>query len=104
MTIRPIDMQTLIPRASEVSRVQHIRESQTSAQQQIAQAQVRVQAEQSQRQVMESRDTAQGTGVHPDGRGRSAKEQTPRRRSRGKADTPNVVEEPGKGRRLDIKL
>lgn len=105
MTIRPVDMQTLIPRSSEVSRVQHMRESQAGSQQQVAQAQIRQQADQSLRQVVQSQETPKGTSLHPDGGGGSAGRQTPRRRGRGKAEeVVEAPEEPGKGKRLDIKM
>lgn len=104
MTIRPVDLQTLIPRSSEVSRVQHSRESQPGMQQQVAQAQIRLQAEQNQRQVVQSKETAHEAGVNPDGRGGASGEQRRRRRSAAKAEAAEVVEEPGKGTRLDIKV
>lgn len=102
MTVRPIDMQTLIPRSSEVSKVQYARESQPTAEQQQAQMKIRHQADQGQRQVNQAEMTPPESRIHPDGE--SGKERRQHQRGRSKKDQPDELAEPGKGSRLDLKL
>jgi hypothetical protein len=103
MTLRPVDMQTLIPRSGEVSRSQHVRETQPRTEQQQAEMQTRMLVDQAMRQVNQTEVMEKST-VNPDGRGPGGGAEGERRRRRAPEQKPDEVKEPGKGNRLDVKL
>lgn len=108
MTIRPIDLQVLIPKASEISRVSHTQEIQAQNQQQQFAAQFEQAVQTRQKRVLES-NQAQGQRVRSDkeSRGRGQKENTDKDNKR---NNPEATKEegtgyvkPGLGSHVDIK-
>lgn len=103
MNIRPIDLQVLIPRTTEVSKVQQVADQQTVLQQQQSAAALQQLAANRQHQVQQS---PRGTGgkVDPD-----AQQENKRRDSyngKGRRRRENDAEEdtdPIRGHTIDIK-
>lgn len=105
MTVRAVDMQTMLPRLTEAGRA-HSQEQQHPAVVQHAQtAQVQARAERAQSQVNEKSPVEQAA-VHKDGsKGAGGGQPQPERRPRQKAGEKEAgAPEPGVGRRLDVKL
>jgi hypothetical protein len=73
MTIRPIDLQVLIPKASEVNRVSHMQEIQSQNQQQQFMTQFKQAIQNRQKRVLETKES-EGQRIQSDqnsrGRGR----------------------------------
>lgn len=105
MTVRSIDMQVLIPRATEVSRVQQITDQQTSLQQQQF-------AQQLQAVVAHRRQYAQPlaktdhAAVHDQGARQEGREQREAERHQPSMHADDVDDggtEPSKGHIIDIR-
>lgn len=105
MTIRSIDMQVLIPRATEVSRVQQITAQQTSLQQQQFAQQLQIVVAHRQ-QYAQPLATAERTAVHDEGtrQGRRQEQEKEQRRPSAPAEAgPDSSAEPMKGHVIDIR-
>lgn len=105
MTVRGVDMQTMIPKLTEASRMQHQAEQQANVAQHGQAAQLQAQAQRAQQQVAH-RDPSGKVAARKDGQGqgggRDRGEQQPRRGKAEEAKQPPA--EPGLGTRLDVKL
>jgi hypothetical protein len=107
MTVRPVDLQTLIPRSGEVGRIQQVRDNESAVAQHQAAAQFRVRSEEGATRVAEmpTPEKAQ-VQTDADGKGRKDRQERARRSGRQHEDRSGQPgpAEPGKGLRLDIKL
>lgn len=104
MSIRPVDMQTLLPRTHEVGRQQHSAEMQPQVMQHALSARAQERSAQERRQVRQ-KDPAEQAAIREDrrrggGQGRSRKESESEQKER-KAGSKGP-EAPGN--RLDVKL
>lgn len=90
MTIRPIDLQVLIPKAAEVNRVSHTQEIQAQIQQQQFTTQLKQSIRSRQKRVLES-DETEGQRIQYElgSRGRGRKE------ARNKSDKDDKVSDQG---------
>lgn len=106
VTVRAVDMQTMIPRLTEASRQQQQADSRPQVMQHNQTAVVQAQTERAQQAVFHKPQAEQGT-VHRDGgnKGGSGGEGQPRqpRRQKAEAGREGPVE-PGRGHRLDVKV
>lgn len=95
MTVRSVDLQTMIPRTGEAGRIQHARENLAGAAQQAGTVKVKQQDDRKRRQVTGSKE-AEKLRVSPDGRNGSG--------GGAKRSKDEPEGEPGKGGRLDVKV
>lgn len=105
MTVRAVDMQTMIPRLNEVSRIQAQAEVQPHVAQHAHAQVVQGQAQRAQQQVRQTAQAQQGK-VRQEGERRQGGQQ-PQARSGGKEQSRQGQEapaQPGVGNRLDVKL
>ncbi|HEX3033130.1 MAG TPA: hypothetical protein VHS59_13020 [Bacillota bacterium] len=106
MTLRPIDMQTMLPKVPEVSRTQQIQNNQEQHQAQQFATEMNKQAKQAENQVQNSKET-EGKSVSRDkGKPSSGREQSPNEEHQEKEQAPELIlpPDPNKGTRLDIKV
>lgn len=104
MTVRSIDLQVLIPRATEVSRIQQVSDQQAALQQQQSAADWQRLAANRQQQVQKSPQSAGGK-IEPDAK-EGGREREPGqrqdRRSRADEEAAEGVD-PVRGHTIDIK-
>lgn len=105
MGVRPIDLQVLIPRSTEVSRIQQVSDQQAALQQQQGAAEWQRLAAHRQQQVQQSPQNAGGK-VEPDahrdgGHGQDADHRHDRRRKAEEEEAEGV--DPVRGHKIDIK-
>lgn len=93
MAIRPLDMQTMIPKTTEVSRLQQIEQQRPSGEQQQFGQQLQKQVQQNSQQVIQTNSTEKqfiqkdrGKGSNPEGKNRKGK------KDGGKPDTKKRIE------------
>ncbi|HWI62390.1 MAG TPA: hypothetical protein VNT75_11165 [Symbiobacteriaceae bacterium] len=108
MTVRAVDMQTMIPRLNEASRLQHQAEQQPQLAQHVRTAVEQARVERAQSQVNAKMPTEHATTVKRDGGGQSGGgggQPQPRARKDGKAGAKEQQPtEPGRGHKLDVKV
>lgn len=116
MSIKSVDMQTLIQKTTEVGRTQKVQDDQPhTAQQQFA-VRLQQEAEARSRQIT-ARKEVDRPSVQPDGKGAAGRDQSGRQAGAqgsplrdseqdagGAAGEGSLARDPGKGRLLDIKL
>lgn len=105
MTVRLVDMQTMVPRLTEASRLQHNSDVQPQVAQHAQAAQGQQRVERQQRQVIQRSPTEQAT-VARDGRqggGGAGGQHLPQRRPKSEAHGEEPAG-PRPGNRLDVKL
>lgn len=104
MSVRSIDLQVLIPRATEVSRIQQLSNHQAELEQQQSAAQWQQLAAARQQQVQH---TPQGAGgkVEPDAKEGKGRREGDGRKGRRRDDEAEAVEgaDPVRGHMIDIK-
>lgn len=110
MTVRAVDMQTMIPRVGEVGRMQQEAQTRPLALQHVQTALVQSAAERAQHQVGE-KPAPQKVAARKDGDGGEgqggARREPQGRRAKGQAGQEPKAEaprQPGLGQRLDVKL
>jgi hypothetical protein len=109
MTVRAVDMQTMLPRLSEAGRPHAQAEAQPALTQHAQTARVAAQAERAQHQVSQKASPEQ-KGVRPDGggQGKGGRERGNGQRPGARRDAEKSGQEAqadsGVGRRLDVKL
>jgi len=92
MTIRPIDLQVLIPKASEIHRVSHTQELQSQIEQQQFASQLKQEVQKRQKRVSEANETeGQRVRTDQDSRGRGRRENP--HKDRQESDPENTKEE-----------
>lgn len=104
MTIRPMDLQVLIPKASEINRVNHIQDIQSQIQQQQFAAQFAQAVQKKQKQVLETSQTeGQRIRAKKDSRGRgSGGNKQPQQKDNAEDDGDKHLN-PNLGNHIDIK-
>lgn len=104
MTIRAIDLQVLIPRVTEVSKVQHIADQQVAAQQQQVAAQQQQAVALRQQQVQQTPQNA-GAKVNPDGERGERRQEERHKEGRGQENEAEEksAADPIRGHTIDIK-
>ena len=110
MTIRPVDLQVLIPRVTEVSKIQHVIDHQNNLQQQQFAGQWQQISANRQQQVqgtVKSEDGKVGREKHPKEQSRSKNGQKHKDVNQGNTDADMVNhasnEDPVRGNLIDIK-
>jgi DNA-binding protein H-NS len=108
MTVRAVDMQTMLPRLAEAGRLQQQVDAQPALTQHAQTAQVAAKAERAQHQVNQ-KASAEQTPVRKDGGGRGGSGGGPPGERPGGRRPPaepakELSVEPGLGHRLDVKL
>lgn len=105
MTLRPIDMQVLLPKISEVNRGQPIQNQQDQTEQQQFAAQFQKQAEIQRHQVQNSNKT-EGSKIDQQAKekGSSRQQEDKNAKDRQKDEQTAGTKDPGKGNLLDIKI
>jgi len=105
MTVRAVDMQTMIPRLNEASRLQHQAEQQPQlaqhAQTLVAQARTERAQHQVNAKMPAEHATLEKDGRSPGGGGGQSRARKDGKQSAGKEAQPA---EPGLGHRLDVKV
>lgn len=106
MTVRAVDMQTMIPRLNEASRQQHQTDTRPQVMQHNQTAVMQAQTERAQQAVMHKPQAEQGTvrrdGGQKGGGGQSGEGRQSRQQQK-EAGREGPVE-PGRGLRLDVKV
>ena len=107
MTVRPVDMQTLLPRLNEAGRMQHATDRQPQVVQQVQAAQGRAQAEHAQQQVLQKPSAGQ-VAIRQDGKGKGSQGDS-RDGKQPSKERPQQAPEaersgPTAGHRLDVKV
>lgn len=105
MSLRSIDLQVLLPQVSEVNKNQPIQNQQSHTQQQQFAAQLEKQTETQRQQVQSSNKSEEGKINQETGsrqRGQDAEHRENRKRQ--EAETKVDVQDPTKGKILDIKI
>lgn len=103
MTVRPVDMLTMIPRLNEANRAQHEGEQHRLANQQLQAALAPVKAAREQQQVQKKRNAEHGS-VQQDGGRRGDARQNGKSDGAPRQQAKEKPEEPGSGHRLDVKV
>lgn len=107
MTIRPIDLQVLIPKASEINRVNHVQEIQSQIQQQQFASQFAQAVQNRQKQVQGTKQTeGQRVRLNKDSRGRGGNEEQSDTDSQQQGNTEEEAVtyiNPNLGNHIDIK-
>lgn len=106
MTVRPIDMQILLPKVPEVGRTQQIQNNHEQSQAQQFASELNKQAKHAENQVQNSKE-AEGKSVSQDkGNSSSGKELSQHGGQKEKEDLAEIElpHDPTKGNRLDIKV
>ena len=105
MTLRPVDMQTMLPRLNEASRMQHNAEQQPIAAQHAQTTEAQTKAERARQQVLHKDAADQAAWQQESGRQRGRQGDRKERQSRAeKQQGPELPADPALGRRLDVKL
>ncbi len=104
MSVRSIDLQVLIPRATEVSRVQQLSNHQAELEQQQSAAQWQQLAAARQQQVQQTPQSAGGK-VEPDGKEGKGRREGDRKGWNEEPEEAEVIEgaDPVRGHMIDIK-
>lgn len=102
MTVRAIDLQVMIPRVTEVSKVQQIAEHQGALQQQQGADQWQKLAATRQQQVQKSSQNAGGK-VDPDAENKERHQEQRKKGSRHREDEAEDSPDPIRGHTIDIK-
>ncbi|HYF95554.1 MAG TPA: hypothetical protein VD969_25355 [Symbiobacteriaceae bacterium] len=105
MTVRAVDMQTMIPRLNEASRLQHQAEQQPQMAQHVQTAVAQARVERAQHQV-NSKIPVEHAAINKDGGGKSGgggRQGAGKNRRDGGAGEQHPAE-PGLGHRLDVKV
>ena len=108
MTIRPMDLQVLIPKASEINRVNHIQEMQSQLQQQQFAAEFAQAVQNRQKQVQGTKQMeGQRIRLKKDSRGRGGRggshEHAAPQQQADSADEGGKYHNPNLGSHIDIK-
>jgi len=105
MTVRAVDMQTMIPRLNEASRMQHHNDQQPSVASQAQAATLQQRAERAQQQVTQKSNAGKAS-IQKDGKGQGGGAQA---QQQGKGQAKGQAEQGGQGKprsvtRLDVKV
>lgn len=105
MTVRAVDMQTMIPRLNEASKLQHQAEQQPQVAQHSQAAAMQARVERAQHQVTQ-KAPAEQAAIHKDGgKGSGGQPEREKKKPAAKADPAKSQDvEPGVGHRLDVKI
>lgn len=106
MSLRPVDLQVLLPQVSEVNRNQPVQNQQGQTQQQQFAAQLQKQAEMQRQQIQES-DKTEGSKIDKEARDRhhgKGEEGGENHKNTPEDDQKANVKDPSKGNLLDIKV
>lgn len=104
MTLRPVDMQTMLPRLNEASRIQHNAEQQPFAVQHAQAAEAQAKAERARQQVLQKEAADHLSWQQDGGRKGGGPGEEKQQRGKAKKPAPESPADPARGRRLDVKL
>lgn len=103
MPIRPVDMQVLLPKVNEVSRIQQIQnQNEQNSQQQFA-SQLQKEATKQETQVQHS-NKSQGGKVNKDSGNKSSSEEKEKKKKQKNEQESEIIKDPKLGNKLDIKI
>lgn len=105
MTVRPVDMVTMLPRLTEASRLQHHNDSQPFVALHALTAQAAEKAVRDQQSVQQ-RTSAEQAEIHKDSSGSGGQEEQPTSRRDRRQEQPQeaAATDPQRGHRLDVKI
>lgn len=103
MTVRPVDMLTMLPRLTEAGRLQHVNDQRPAVLQHVMNAQGQNRTERQLKQVNQ-KSSAEQAGIQRDGGRRNQQPDQEQRERNKKEQEKGAPGEPGLGSRLDVKL